>query len=109
MNIVIPPGIAALEPKIKTFVDAMVFKLAKNSHKGAWEDVEFATARRRLMQEVEELDSAVQHGGNVIELILEAADVANFALIIANISIRDAGKNEGNTAGATRTVPGESQ
>lgn len=87
----IPMGLEDQKPQIQRFFDAMIFKLNKNSHKGAWEGIGFDHARKRLNDEVEELDAAMSDG-NVIEVILEAADVANFALILADITIRDAAK-----------------
>jgi NTP pyrophosphatase (non-canonical NTP hydrolase) len=91
VNINIPPALEALEPALKTFFEAMVYKLHRNRHKGRWEDMDLAKAFDHLVGETGELDEAVRRGSN-IEIILEAADVANFAMIIANIAIKEAGK-----------------
>jgi phosphoribosyl-ATP pyrophosphohydrolase len=62
----------------------MVYKLNKNAHKGRWTDFDLKKALARLKEEVEELEYAME-GGNTIEVLLEAADCANFALIISSI------------------------
>lgn len=67
------------------FANYMELKLQKNDHKGSdIEDgtLEYARALDRLEQEVRELKRAVVHG-EPSDIILEAADVANFALAIA--------------------------
>lgn len=91
MKVFIPDNLKDHEPELQRFFDAMVFKLSKNSHKGKWEDSHLPAIRSRLSDEIAELDQAMQEG-NIIEIILEAADVANFALILADIAIRDAAK-----------------
>lgn len=101
MFVHIPDSLKASESEIKAFFDAMIFKLAKNSHKGKWEDLGIDKARTRVVEEFNELNEALAEG-NTIEIILEAADVANFALILANIAIRDAGKHEPETFAPTK-------
>lgn len=91
MRMFIPPALASHEPEVQRFFDAMIYKLKRNAHKGKWEGVNLEQMRKRLSDELAELDLAIADG-NVIEIILEAADVANFALIIADIAIRDAAK-----------------
>jgi NTP pyrophosphatase (non-canonical NTP hydrolase) len=91
MHINLPNTVKDLEPAIKTFVEAMIYKLHKNAHKGKWEDMTVDTSLTRLHEEICELAQAIDEG-NGIETILEAADVANFAMIIANIAIKEAGK-----------------
>lgn len=71
---------------IRRFVDAMVFKLGRNSHKGHWEESRIDDVLRMAMSEIAELREAIKRG-NMIEVILEAADVANFALIAASLAI----------------------
>lgn len=77
------------EPEIKQLVDAMRYKLKKNAHKGRWEDLTIADAIKRLREEVVELEEAASRDSE-IEIILEAADVANFALIVANLATKKA-------------------
>ena len=75
------------ERELKTFIDAMRYKLMKNAHKGRWEDLDLKTALKRLKDEVEELEEAIENG-NEIEVILESGDVANYAMIVANIAVQ---------------------
>jgi NTP pyrophosphatase (non-canonical NTP hydrolase) len=58
-------------------------KLAENIHKGKWEDVEPMYAFKRLMQEAIELFEEIQREGVPEDVWKEAADVANFAMILA--------------------------
>jgi len=64
----------------------MLVKLKKNAHKGRWEDVNLGDAFYLMQKEVEELSKAME-GGNTIEIILEAADIANFAMILSSIKV----------------------
>lgn len=66
----------------KIFVAAMRRKLAANAHKGGWKDCDPDWLLKRLRQEVDELEEAVQKGQGVLG---EAADVANFAMFIADV------------------------
>lgn len=78
-------------PDIRRFVDAMVYKLGKNAHKGRWEDLSAVHAFGLLEKEVAELrEELFESDGrakqpNMIAASLEAADIANFALIVAAI------------------------
>lgn len=90
--ITIPAELEGTESAIKNFVDAMVYKLAKNAHKGRWETTDLNQARMLMDKEIDELDEALALKNNTVEMLLEAADVANFALILATVAIRDAGK-----------------
>lgn len=93
LNIVIPlpEELEPIRSKITMFFDAMVYKLRVNAHKGAWENINLTDAIGFMQGEISELMQAIDEGGNTTELVLEAADIANFALIIANIAHRDAG------------------
>jgi hypothetical protein len=66
-------------------VDAMVYKLKIHHKKGRWEDLDLNNALIALEAEVQELRAAIALG-NSVEILTEAADVANFAMIIAAIS-----------------------
>jgi len=68
----------------------MIYKLRKNAHKGKWEGRSLKDEMGKLRAEVVELTDAIDEG-NSVEIILEGADVANFALIIASIAA-DRGK-----------------
>lgn len=86
IEVAIPPEVAQYAPDIQRFVDAMVFKLSVNAHKGKWEDRGQAVNMGLLQKEVVELTEAINRG-NMVEIMLEAADVANFALIASAIAM----------------------
>lgn len=86
LTINIPEGCEQYADDIRRFVDAMVYKLDVHKNKGRWENLTVAQSIDLLRKEVIELDSAII-GGNMIEIILEAADVANFALICSSVAI----------------------
>jgi len=94
MKIYIPEDIIHLENEIKTFVDAMIYKLNKNAHKGKWENLNLSQLRKLLQEEIDELDKAISDG-NAVEILLELSDISNFAMMIANVAIRDASENGG--------------
>lgn len=70
---------------VSKFSEAMLAKLEANKHKKGWLDVpeyDDDWFYRRIGEEVMELIQAAQ-SGDVEATLLEAADVANFALMIA--------------------------
>lgn len=85
--IFIPYELEAVRPDLQRFFDAMVYKLRRNAHKGNWEDLPLDRAYKLMEGEMGELVNAVAEG-NTSEIVFEAADVANFALMIANIALR---------------------
>lgn len=82
-----PVTLASYDGEIKQLVDAMRYKLKKNAHKGRWENLTLPKAIELMKAEVEELIEASSRDSS-IEVILEAADVANFAMIIANLAMK---------------------
>lgn len=74
-------------PDIRRFVEAMIYKLEKNVTKGKWEDLAIERAFKLLEGEVDELRAEVHGDRNMVRTMLEAADVANFALIVASIAM----------------------
>jgi len=82
----------------KFFVDAMESKLQENSFKGDWEQCGFEYLYSRLVEEVGELGKA-HFEGEEDAIIPEAADIANFAMMIADLfGIKEGSihpKNEG--------------
>ena len=61
----------------------MLYKLEINAGKGRWQDINSQESLEKLMEEAIELREALQTD-NTVSILLEAADVANFALIIAS-------------------------
>ena len=86
VTIALPKELDGYEQDLRRFFDAMVFKLRKNAHKGRWESYTLEQAIGLLDVESLELRRAINLD-NCVEITLEAADVANFALIISAIGI----------------------
>ncbi len=84
----VPPELVAIgcAPDLQRFFDAMIYKLRRNAHKGKWETLPLEKAFADLHAEVEELDKSIA-SGSTAEILMEAADVANEALIVANIAL----------------------
>lgn len=78
-------NMAQYGPDIRRFVDAMIYKLERNAPKGRWEKYSLEDAFGLLQKEVEELRAEITGDKNMVRTMLEAADVANFALIVAAI------------------------
>ena len=72
-----------MEPRkeVKAFAAMMEYKLKKNDHKGNFENTDVDFLLKRLKEEVDELEIAIK-SESYFEVMLEAADVANFACII---------------------------
>ena len=70
----------------RRFLDAMRFKMNLNKHKGRWDNLSIAEAMDKLMGETKELEDAIK-AGNMVEILLECADVANFAMIVSSIAV----------------------
>ena len=84
ITIPIPTECEPYEADIWRFVVLMLKKLSSNAHKGHWDDVDVGQAYDYLIEEVEELRLAL-HDEDSESAKLEAADVANFALIISSV------------------------
>lgn len=85
LTIEIPIEVGPYREELRRFFDAMIYKLRKNAHKGKWEGRELGGELDKLRDEVSELAEAISEG-NSVEIVLEGADVANFALIISSIA-----------------------
>jgi NTP pyrophosphatase (non-canonical NTP hydrolase) len=81
----IPPEVEPYRDDIRRFVHAMIYKLKVHHRKGRWEEKTMAEYLPLLDGERDELVEAVK-GGNLLEILTEAADCANMALIIASIA-----------------------
>ena len=71
-----------LRPEVLAFASVMESKLRANDHKAHWRECSLDYLLTRLEQEALELREAINCGEGVIS---EAADVANFAMMIADI------------------------
>lgn len=67
------------------FASAMSDELDRNSYKSGWHGCTDAYLLKRLSEEVEELRRALaRQPRNAKEVLSEAADVANFAFMLAD-------------------------
>ncbi|MEJ8547113.1 hypothetical protein [Brevibacillus borstelensis] len=79
-----------MREQVQWFAEQMESKLKENDHKGGWDNCGIFWLRNRLVEEVEELSSAMEAGHNsesgldLENIIREASDVANFAMMIAD-------------------------
>ena len=80
---------SAPRKSVMWFARAMEKKLKANDHKGHWRHLEVGHLRRRLAQEIEELKRAIDANESPARVLLEAADAANFAMMIAENYRRD--------------------
>ena len=90
----------ALRPEVAAFADAMERKLRENDHKGGWRRCTRGYLLRRLATETRELRAALRRqerrlasarpldpgeaAALAAEALREAADVANFCLMLAD-------------------------
>lgn len=75
---------AQLRGVVREFAEAMEAKLKANDRKGGWERMTPSWLRRRLDTELREFDRARKAGRPVSEVLAEAADVANFLMMLAD-------------------------
>lgn len=87
-----PPDLAESEMKatprrwkVDAFADKMESELRKNDHKSPWSDESIYWLGERLDEEVKELHEAIVDPKSTWEKVVsEAADVANFCMMIAD-------------------------
>ena len=79
-----------LRPEVQAFALLMEQKLQANNHKRHWRRLSRATLLKRLRQEVDELERALIDREGIAA---EAADVANFAMMLADVSANDQGED----------------
>lgn len=84
--VTLPPEVEQYENDIRRFVDAMVYKLKIHAKKGRWEGLGVMQGLNLMKGEIVELEDAIV-ADNTMEIITEAADVANYAMIVASIAI----------------------
>ena len=79
-----------LRPSVRRFAELMERELRANDHKGGWSDDAPNALLARLIEETGEMARAMVIGGDVAK---EAADVANFAMMLSeNCSSQEAAK-----------------
>ncbi len=72
--------------EVKMFANAMERQLQYNDHKEHWSNFPQEYLFQRLLEEVSELYEAMNEGLDGEDMLDEAADVANFAMMIADIN-----------------------
>ena len=73
--------INGLSPEIMWFANEMEGVLQRNDHKTGWSNLTNKWLLNRLKQEVKELERAIKKD---MFVVLEATDIANFAMMIAD-------------------------
>lgn len=81
-------GVERVREPVAWFAKRMEAKLRENDHKGGWQDCSLDWLIERLFQEANELWRTINHPSTFEMVIYEAADVANFAMMIADIARR---------------------
>lgn len=65
------------------FINTMAEKLIANKDKGGWKFDSVKSLRARINDELSELDSCIANDADQIVTVREAADVANFLMMVA--------------------------
>lgn len=73
------------EAAIDRLREIQLIKFEMNEHKGEWKEVDARKLFALLCLEVNELKMAIDYDGKVEEIVRECADVANFAVMIADV------------------------
>jgi len=84
-----------MEEPVKKIAELMQYKLDKNKHKECpemnpdskgrrWDDCDVRWLLKRLREEADELEEALDNNEEPIEIARECADVCNFAMMIAD-------------------------
>ena len=88
-----------LRPTVQWFAEQMELKLRANDHKDGWSDERIQSLMKRLYGEAWELSLVLEryqadtiHESLDPRIIAEAADVANFAMMVADNARRRGGK-----------------
>lgn len=76
-----------IRKQVRLFSDAMEHKLRLKDYKGGWHDMSLGQLFQLLKGEIEELEEAVTEG-NTFDIMAEAADVGNYAMMIMDNAIR---------------------
>lgn len=72
-------------PVVAWFSGVMEERLRANDHKGGWSHCSQRFLLARIFEEVFELEAAIENGAIPADIESEAADVANFAMMLADV------------------------
>lgn len=73
-----------LRPEVLRFAQAMEEELRRNDHKGGWKNMTDVSLILRIQEECDELKMVTWNDRPAREILSEAADVANFAMMLAD-------------------------
>jgi len=77
----------SVAPRLRLFLNQMYLKLRENDHKGDWRlELSIPELWELLEDEIEELAQAINSNLGSQEIVRECADVANFAMMIADVA-----------------------
>lgn len=76
---------SAYERPALDFFRLMLDKLDDNNHKRNWRNMSEKWLLHRAHQELGELQRAIEQGKPFVEVAKEAADVANFCMMVADV------------------------
>lgn len=79
---------------VRLFAGVMEEMLQKNDHKGGWETMTVDSLMGRLIEECCELEDAIDNGEAMENVAHEAADVANFCMMVAENYAREKFRHE---------------
>lgn len=74
-----------MRTEVERFAKLMEQQLVANDHKGGWSHEHVDHLVVRLVEEVSELMGAIAYGSGSDVVAKEAADVANFAMMVADV------------------------
>jgi hypothetical protein len=84
-------GIQKVREPVRWFAERMEQTLRANDYKGGWKHCSFKYLLHRMREELKELRLAIEAYSDEEIIIREAADVANFAMMVADNMRRKAG------------------
>lgn len=81
-----PCGICeGIRDEVLLFAHVMEEKLSQNDWQGGWQNCPVDWLLSRVWEEMRELEIAMQKPWNKATVVREAADVANFVMMIADV------------------------
>ena len=75
-----------IRKEVMKFARCMERELRENDYKGGWKHDTMDSLLKRLNQESEEIQTSINRAHNYRLIVHECADVANFAMMIANVA-----------------------
>lgn len=78
------PRLNAPRREVRTFAERMERALRANEHKGGWQAMAPEQLYLRVIEELDELLKEIQWNGDPEKIAAEAADAANFLMMIAD-------------------------